>query len=69
MNERRSAQLSDGRGSSIFPCGRTRREFVWEMGGGFAGTALAGMLAAQGIFLAKLLGGDTATQVVDEWGI
>jgi hypothetical protein len=30
----------------LFPCGRTRREFVWEMGGGFAGTALAGLLAA-----------------------
>lgn len=20
-----------------YPCGQTRREFVWEMGGGFAG--------------------------------
>ena len=29
-----------------FPCGLTRREWVWEMGGGFAGVALAGMLAA-----------------------
>lgn len=27
-----------------FPCGTTRRELVWEMGGGFAGTALAAML-------------------------
>jgi len=33
---------------SLFPCGVTRREFVWEMGGGFVGTALAGMLGAQG---------------------
>jgi len=32
----------------FFPCGRTRREFVWEMGGGFAGTALAGLLATDG---------------------
>jgi hypothetical protein len=31
-----------------FPCGRTRREFLWEMGGGFAGTALAGLLALDG---------------------
>ena len=23
-----------------FPCGNTRREFVWEMGAGFAGLAL-----------------------------
>jgi hypothetical protein len=26
-------------------CGRTRREFLWEAGGGFAGLALTGMLA------------------------
>src|SRR5687768_10272109 len=36
--------------SSPFPCGRTRREFVWEMGGGFAGLALAGLLSADGFF-------------------
>ena len=29
-----------------YPCGKTRREFVWEMGLGFAGTALASLLAA-----------------------
>ena len=28
----------------LFPCGQTRREFVWEMGAGFAGTAPAGLL-------------------------
>jgi len=33
-----------------FPCGRTRREFVWEMGGGFVGVALAGLLAEDGFF-------------------
>ena len=31
---------------NYFPCGRTRREFVWQMGGGFAGLALADLLAA-----------------------
>jgi hypothetical protein len=31
-------------------CGRTRREFLWETGLGFTGTALAGMLAADGFF-------------------
>jgi hypothetical protein len=31
---------------SLFPCGLTRRELLWEMGGGFAGVALAGLLAA-----------------------
>ena len=29
----------------LFPCGLTRRELLWEMGGGFAGVALAGLLA------------------------
>ncbi len=32
------------------PCGRTRREFLWEMGGGFVGTALATVLADDGFF-------------------
>ena len=31
---------------SFFPCGLTRREAVWEMGGGFAGLALSSLLAA-----------------------
>ncbi|APW59864.1 DUF1501 domain-containing protein [Paludisphaera borealis] len=33
-------------------CGRTRREFLWETGGGFTSTALAAMLAQDG-FMAK----------------
>ena len=33
-------------GQAQFPCGQTRREFVWEMGGGFAGLALSSLLAA-----------------------
>jgi hypothetical protein len=32
---------------NLFPCGLTRRELIWEMGGGFAGVALAGMLASE----------------------
>jgi hypothetical protein len=40
-----------------FPCGLTRRELVWEMGGGFAGVALAGLLAADGF----AFGSDTPT--------
>ena len=31
-------------------CGRTRREFLWEAGGGFAGLALTGMLSRDGFF-------------------
>ncbi len=33
-----------------FPCGLTRREFVWEMGGGFTGVALTSLLAGSGFF-------------------
>ena len=31
-------------------CGRTRREFLWEMGAGFAGVALASILDGDGFF-------------------
>ena len=34
----------------LFPCGRTRREFVWQMGGGFAGLALTSLLDGDGFF-------------------
>ncbi|MCO6457257.1 MAG: DUF1501 domain-containing protein [Pirellulaceae bacterium] len=37
-------------GRRLYPCGATRREFVWEMGGGFAGLALASLLQADGFF-------------------
>ncbi len=32
------------------PCGRTRREFLWEVGGGFAGLALIDLLTRDGFF-------------------
>jgi hypothetical protein len=35
---------------SFFPCGQTRREFVWQMGGGFSGLALTSMLDQDGFF-------------------
>ena len=35
---------------SLYPCGQTRREFVWQMGGGFAGLALASLLEQDGFF-------------------
>jgi hypothetical protein len=34
----------------LFPCGSTRREFVWEMGAGFAGLALTSLLDGDGFF-------------------
>ena len=37
-------------GRKLTPCGRTRREFLWEAGGGFAGTALTYLLAGDGFF-------------------
>lgn len=35
------------------PCGRTRREFFWEAGGGMLGTALTMMLAQDGFFTSR----------------
>jgi hypothetical protein len=35
------------------PCGRTRREFLWEVGGGFAGLALIDLLTRDGFFAAQ----------------
>ncbi len=37
-------------GHALSWCGRTRREFLWEAGGGFVGTALATLLADDGFF-------------------
>jgi Protein of unknown function (DUF1501) len=43
-------------------CGRTRREFLWQAGGGFAGTALAGLLG-NSFFAAQTM----AANGTDEW--
>ncbi len=43
-------------------CGRTRREFLWQAGGGFAGTAMAGMLG-NSFFANQTL----AANGIDEW--
>jgi hypothetical protein len=40
------------------PCGRSRREFLWEVGGGFAGLALIDLLSRDCFFTSKL---DAAT--------
>ncbi len=47
-----NAAGSTGQGPRIrmTPCGRTRREFLWETGGGFFGTALTFLLARDGFF-------------------
>lgn len=33
-----------------YPCGQSRREFIWEMGGGFTGLALTSLLAGDQFF-------------------
>ena len=44
-------------------CGRTRREFLWETGMGFTGTALTGLLAADGFFgPTRAMAGPSAAQ-------
>src|ERR1044071_7238012 len=45
----------------LLPCGKTRREFVWEMGGGFAGLALASLLSADGFFARHANAGERRT--------
>ena len=35
------------------PCGRTRREFLWQAGGGFAGLALVDLLTRSGVSVAS----------------
>ena len=37
----------------MFPCGQTRREFVWQMGGGFAGLALTDLLSRDSFFSSR----------------
>lgn len=32
-------------------CGKTRREFLWEVGGGFAGLGLTDLLLRDGVFV------------------
>lgn len=44
---------------SLFPCRQTRREFVWEMGNGFAGCALASLLAGEGVLSRQSLAAPT----------
>lgn len=50
------------RPQKLTPCGRTRREFLWQAGGGFAGTALTGLLAADGFFETPLVAAETGVK-------
>ncbi len=45
---------------NITPCGQTRREALWQVGGGFAGLALADLLARDGVFSKTARGAETS---------
>ncbi|MDA0285528.1 MAG: DUF1501 domain-containing protein, partial [Planctomycetota bacterium] len=42
-------------------CGRTRREFLWQTGAGFTGTALAGLLSDDGFLDHQTVAADGQT--------
>lgn len=44
----------------MFPCGHSRREFVWEMGAGFTGLALTALLDQDGFFTRHVSAKETA---------
>ena len=46
-------------------CGRTRREFLWQAGGGFAGTALAGLMSQDGFLARQAVAADGRTPFVN----
>lgn len=46
-------------------CGRTRREFLWQSGCGFTGTALTALLDRDGFFSRAASGGEPAAQFVN----
>jgi hypothetical protein len=43
-----------------FPCGQTRRQALWQMGGGFAGLALASLLEDDGFFAKRAQAGESS---------
>ena len=42
-------------------CGRTRREFLWQTGAGFTGTALAALLGNDGFLARQSVAADGTT--------
>ena len=46
------------------PCGNTRREFLWEVGGGFAGLALIDLLSRDGYFASQARAADGSEAVL-----
>ena len=54
-------RINDPRLDRTYPCGQTRREFIWEMGAGFAGVALASLLGADNFFVRSVHASETQT--------
>jgi hypothetical protein len=52
---------SEPHGLLTTPCGRTRREFLWETGGGFTGLALTALLSADGFFDRRAVSAETTS--------
>ena len=53
--------MSNQRGNQF--CGRTRRQFLWESGAGFTGTAMAALLGADGFLANQAVAADGVTPV------
>ena len=45
----------------LFPCGQTRRQSLWQMGGGFAGLALTALLEKDGFFSRHVVAADSTS--------
>jgi hypothetical protein len=45
---------------NLTPCNQTRREFLWQVGGGFAGLALIDLLSREGFFETSAVAADSA---------
>src|SRR5271165_1202873 len=46
-------------------CGRTRREFLWEIGGGFGSVALSALLQGDGFLARQAVAADGTTPFVN----
>jgi hypothetical protein len=63
MSQKQAPMSPPGHGRQF--CGRTRREFLWETGGGFASVALAAMLGQDGFLARQAVGADGVTPFVN----
>src|SRR5262245_36547838 len=62
--DQRSTSATGHRKAGSF-CGRTRREFLWEIGGGFGSVALAGLLQSDGFLARQAVAADGVTPFVN----